>query len=309
MNRVMVLGSMNVDTIWRVDHMPLPGETISADQKTSAGGGKGANQAIAAARSGARTSFVGKVGRDTNGKFMIRSLRKEGIDTTLISGSKQNTGEACIILDRAGQNSIIVYGGANQDIQFSDIERLQFNLSDYDFLVTQFETPESMAVTAFRYAKVNHTITILNPAPAKKKIDPALLKLTDLIIPNETEAEMITGIKITDKKSMRAAAQRLTEKGAKGVVITLGSRGAYYHLPDKADGIMAAVNVQAIDTTAAGDTFIGAFSAFVQKDFSNLPDAIVFANCASSLAVQTLGAQPSIPTREAIQRAMRAYTG
>lgn len=302
MNKVTVLGSINVDTIFHVEHLPLQGETISAEIKSSAGGGKGANQAIAAARSGANTVFIGKIGNDENGKVMIDVLQKDGIDTSHVTISNQlSTGEACILLDNNGQNSIIVYAGSNHDITDDDIDRAQFEIASSDFLVTQFETPERVAVKAFQYAKKNNVITILNPAPAKSHINPALLKLTDLIIPNETESEIITGIKITDEESMKRSAEKLINQGVKAVIITLGASGSYFYGPIE-QGFIKAVTVHAIDTTAAGDTFIGALSSQLNKDFSNLTDSIVFASKASSLTVQKLGAIPSIPTLAAIQR-------
>ncbi|RYL92779.1 ribokinase [Sporolactobacillus sp. THM7-4] len=264
---------------------------------------EGANQAIAAARSGAYTAFIGKVGDDENGKWMIDVLKKDGIDISQVAVSNQtSTGEACILLDDKGQNSIIVYGGTNQEISVDDIDRAQFNIASSDFLVTQFETPERSAVKAFRYAKKNDVRTILNPAPAKSHIDPELLKLTDLIIPNETESEIITGIKITDEESMKRSAEKIMKQGVKAVIITLGASGSYFYCPDE-QGLINACRVHAIDTTAAGDTFIGALSSQLNKDFSNLAETIAFASKASSLTVQKLGAIPSIPTLKAIHGA------
>lgn len=186
-NKVTVVGSLNVDTTLRIKRMPLPGETLAAADKTSAAGGKGANQAVAAARSGAQTAFVGQVGTDNGGEMMIKDLQDNGIDTTGIRENDQvGTGSAAILLDEDGQNSILVYGGANQQLSVDDVAAAKQQIAAADFVIAQFETPQAATLKAFQIAKENGVKTILNPAPAHK-IDPALLKLTDLIIPNETE--------------------------------------------------------------------------------------------------------------------------
>lgn len=305
LNYVTVLGSMNIDTILQVDRLPLPGETRSAKDGRSACGGKGANQAVAAARAGAHTSLIGKVGDDLNGKVMIDALKKDGIDTSYVAVSDQlNTGEAFVFLDDQGQNSIVVYGGANQNIGNDDIDEAQHSIGQSDFLLTQLETPEPAAIRAFEYARAHHVITVLNPAPAKRDIHSRLLKLTNVIIPNELESETITGIKITDRQSMRLSAEKMMDLGVQAVIITLGARGAYF-CSSKDQGLIEAFKVTAVDTTAAGDTFIGALCSRLNKDLSNLADSIIFANTASSLAVQKLGAQPSIPTLEEIRNSRR----
>ncbi|EJN56783.1 ribokinase [Loigolactobacillus coryniformis] len=295
MTRVTILGSINVDTILQIPRLPKPGETLAMSGKQVAGGGKGANQAIAAARAEADTAFIGKVGDDANGKMMLKALQNAKIDTTQISTSNYaDTGEAFILLDDNGQNSILVDGGTNQEIKIGDIETAHETIENADFLITQFETPLTTTLAAFRYAKSVGVTTILNPAPAKTDLDPELLKLTDLIVPNETESETLTGIKVTDEASMNAAATALIKQGVKAVIITVGAKGAYYQT--KADhGFVKAFKVDAVDTTAAGDTFIGALSSRLNSDLSNLPAAVLFANKASSLTVQKLGAQPSIP--------------
>ncbi|MFD0896787.1 ribokinase [Loigolactobacillus binensis] len=295
MTHVTILGSINVDTILQISRLPKPGETLAMSGKQVAGGGKGANQAIAAARAKAETAFIGKVGDDPNGKLMRRALEAAQIDITQISTSNYaDTGEAFILLDDEGQNSILVDGGTNQEIKIADIERAQASIDAADFLIAQFETPLTTTLAAFRYAKSVGVTTILNPAPAKTDLDPELLKLTDLIVPNETESETLTGIKVTDEPSMQAAAHALLNQGVKAVIITVGAKGAYYQTKTE-QGFIKAFKVDAVDTTAAGDTFIGALSSQLQGDLSNLASAIRFANKASSLTVQKLGAQPSIP--------------
>lgn len=299
MNKVTVVGSLNVDTTMKIKRMPLPGETIAAMGKSSAAGGKGANQAVSAARSGAQTSFVGEVGKDNGGQMMLKDLRDNGID---VSGIRENdqvgTGSAAILLDENGQNSILVYGGANQQLSVEDVEAAKKQIVGADFVVAQFETPQAATLRAFQLAKENGVTTILNPAPAQK-IDPAVLKLTDLIIPNETESSALTGIIITDETSMLMSAAKFAQMGVRNLIITVGAKGAFYCTQDGYNFIPA-FKVDAVDTTAAGDTFIGALSSQLKPDMSNIEKALVYAQRASSLAVQKMGALPSIPTKDQI---------
>lgn len=293
-NTVTVLGSLNVDTIVTINHMPLPGETISSHDKSSAAGGKGANQAIAAVRAGADVNFVGKVGQDDAGQFMLKSLADNDVDTSNISeDANTGTGSAIILLDDNGQNSIVVYGGTNQLVGTADIESAQAKIKESDFLIAQFETPQAAALEAFKYAKSNGVITILNPAPAAA-IMPELLTYTDIIVPNETESETLTGIKVTDEASMLQNFAAFQQMGVKNLVITVGDKGAFY-ANDQHHEFIPAFKVNAVDTTAAGDTFIGALSSQLTSDLQNMGDAIAFAQKASSITVQGFGAIPSIP--------------
>ncbi|MFQ9706561.1 MAG: ribokinase [Limosilactobacillus pontis] len=298
-NKVTVVGSLNVDTTLRIKRMPLPGETLAAADKTSAAGGKGANQAVAAARSGAKTAFVGQVGTDNGGEMMIKDLQDNGIDTTGIRENDQvGTGSAAILLDEDGQNSILVYGGANQQLSVDDVVAAKQQIAAADFVIAQFETPQSATLKAFQIAKANGVKTILNPAPAQK-IDPALLKLTDLIIPNETESASLTGIIITDETSMLMSAAKYAQMGVRNLIITVGAKGAFYCTQDGYN-FVPAFKVNAVDTTAAGDTFIGSLASQLKPDMSNIEKALVYAQRASSLAVQKMGALPSIPTHDEI---------
>lgn len=299
MNKVTVVGSLNVDTTMKIKRMPLPGETISTLGKSSAAGGKGANQAVSAARSGAQTFFVGEVGKDSGGEMMLNDLRENGID---VSGIRENaqvgTGSAAILLDEHGQNSILVYGGANQQLSVDDVNAAKKQIMEADFVVAQFETPQAATLRAFELAKENGVTTILNPAPAQK-IDPAVLKLTDLIIPNETESQALTGIIITDETSMLMSAAKFAQMGVRNLIITVGAKGAFYCTQDGYNFIPA-FKVNAVDTTAAGDTFIGALASQLKPDMSNIEKALVYAQRASSLAVQKMGALPSIPTKQQV---------
>ncbi|KRL41135.1 ribokinase [Liquorilactobacillus nagelii] len=299
MNSVTVIGSLNIDTTLQIEKFPLPGETIKALNKSSTAGGKGANQAVAAVRSGALTNFIGKVGNDQSGEFLVEALKEENIDVSGIGVAKNiGTGTANILLDKNGQNSIIVYGGANNKNLSQEVAESSNKIKQSDFLIGQFEIPQSETVRAFLIAKKNHVKTILNPAPAEK-VERNLLDLTDIVVPNEFESEILTGIPVIDLSSMKANAKKFNEMGIANVIITLGEKGVFYSFSDNF-GILLAMKVKAVDTTAAGDTFIGALSAELDPNFENLVSAINYAQRASALTVQRLGAQVSIPTNQEV---------
>lgn len=302
-SKVVVLGSINVDTTYHVERFPQPGETISAKSKSSAPGGKGANQAVAAVRSGAKTSFIGAVGSDNEGQYMLEALKENGIDTHHIMVDKYHgTGTAAVTLDAEGQNDIMIYGGANQAMTTDVLDGIDDVLDDADFLISQFETPQAVTLAAFKMAKEQGVTTILNPAPAHDII-PELLKYTDVIAPNESECALLTGIEIADEDSMLASAEYFQSRGVKHLLITLGSKGVFYATPN-GHGLVPAFKVKAVDTTAAGDTFIGALSSQLKDDLSNVADALVYAQRASSLTVQQMGAMPSIPTADKVRAAL-----
>ena len=296
MNKVTVIGSINLDWTIRVARMAKPGETLHTKEIFTAGGGKGANQAIAAQRLGADTSFIGAVGEDREvSQTMLELLHEDGINCQGIATlSNHKTGQAFVIVDDDSENLIYVHGGANMAFKPEHVDQNRGLITQSDFVVAQFETPIDCTTEAFKIARQNGVVTILNPAPAIDQIPEELLKVTDMIVPNETETEVITGIKITDQASMINAAEKFHALGIKAVLITLGSQGTFYSYAGKI-AIIPALKVNAVDTTAAGDTFIGALSSVLNKDFSNLEDAIKFSNKASSITVQRFGAQPSIP--------------
>ncbi len=302
-NKIAVLGSINVDTTYHMDRFPEPGETLQANDKSSAPGGKGANQSVACARSGAKTYHIGMVGADQEGQFMRESMQEDGIDTRFVGIDKMHgTGTAMITLDANGQNDIMVYGGANQSMTTDVLKGTDELFKDIDFIITQFETPQKVSAEAFKRAKANGVTTILNPAPAKE-IDPELLKYTDVIAPNETESALLTGIEITDEDSMIKTAEYFKNKGVDNLLITLGSKGVFYSTPND-HGLVPAFKVKPVDTTAAGDTFIGALASQLKTDLSNIADALVYAQRASSLTVQKMGAAPSIPTYDGVKAAL-----
>lgn len=301
MNKVTVVGSINLDTNLRVKRMVKPGETIHAKEHYSAGGGKGANQAVAASRAGADTTFIGAVGNDAPGKQMMDLLKEEGIDLSGIDTiANESTGQAFITVDDEGENSITIYAGANFAFGPKEISQKESLLKDSDFVIAQFETPIDATIKAFEIAHENGVKTILNPAPGEDSISADLLKVTDMITPNETEAETITGVHVEDEASAKKAAAKLHDLGVEVVIITIGSKGAFYDFNGTSE-LVPAFQVHAVDTTAAGDTFIGAMSSVLKADFSNLKDAILFGNKASSLTVQRYGAQPSIPYKKEIK--------
>ena len=295
MNTITVIGSINLDTTLRVNQMPKPGETLHAKEHFTAGGGKGANQAVAAKRSGADTYFIGAVGNDGAGMMMNDLLSHEEINTDGVSTlDNQSTGQAFITVDDAGENSIMIFSGANNSFTPEQVKASTGTISKSDFVISQFESAMDSTVEAFNIARNEKVKPILNPAPPLNDIPTDLLSVTDMIIPNETETEILTGIKVTDEKSLKEAADYLHNLGIEAVIITIGSKGAFYDVNGKT-GIVPAFKVKAVDTTAAGDTFIGALSTVLKPDFSNIEEAITYGNKASSLTVQRFGAQPSIP--------------
>lgn len=308
MKKIIVIGSSNVDTTLHVEDFPKPGETINAKEATFAGGGKGANQAIASAQSGAATYFISRIGLDSFGDFIKKQLKQYGVMLDYVQTVPAQTGHAYITLNAAGQNNIIIDHGANYSLRAADAALAKADLTKADCVIAQFETPVAATIAAFKLAKKAGAVTILNPAPALPAISPELLQLTDIITPNETESAAITGIKITDQASLHENAQKLHDLGISNVIITYGKNGSYLKTA-AVEKLVSAFKVKAVDTTGAGDTFIGYLAGKLKKDLSNLEEAAVFASCASSIAVQHLGAQPSIPTLKQVVQQMERYHG
>ncbi|GMA09249.1 ribokinase [Tetragenococcus halophilus subsp. flandriensis] len=296
MSKITVLGSMNLDTTIRTERLPMPGETVHSQEMFTGGGGKGANQAIAAARNGGIVSFIGALGDDAAGKTILELLEQDNIK---IHGIKQleniRTGSAYVMVDDKGENSIIIHGGANQKISDDHIVEVSSLITESDYVIAQLETNLSSIKKGFEIAKQMHITTILNPAPAPKQISEELIQLTDILIPNETELEIITGTKVTNQEELYTAAQIVHQMGIRVLIVTLGSKGAFYSFSNVRSGFVSSYNVEAKDTTAAGDTFIGALVTKLSTDMSNMEEAINYGNKASSLTVQRYGAQPSIP--------------
>lgn len=297
MNKVSVIGSINMDMIISVDSMPKIGETIFSNDFKLAHGGKGANQAVAAKRLGNDVCMISKVGKDAYGSEILESLKNENINIDKIFKCEDKpTGTAVITVNKEGNNSIIVIPGSNMAINVNEVQEAKKVISESDILVAQFETSIDATIEAFKIAKENNVITILNPAPAKK-IPDELLKFTDIIIPNETEAELLTGVQVKDLESAKKAAEEFFKREVKYVIVTMGEKGAALISKDKSV-LIPAYKVKAVDTTAAGDSFIGALTTKMKKriiDIDNLIEAVKFGNKVSSIVVQRQGAQPSIP--------------
>lgn len=301
--RLLVVGSSNTDMIIKLGRIPRPGETLLGGQFVTAAGGKGANQAVAAARAGADVTLVACVGRDMFGDRAIAGLKADKINTRHIRRDpKAPSGVALIFVAESGENSIAVATGANAKLMSKDVQAAEAAFKNADMLVMQLETSIPAITTAARLAKKYNVPIVLNPAPAAP-LAPSLLKLVSIITPNETEAEFLTGIKVTDTASAEAAARVLLGKGVKNVIITLGSKGAYLCNAETSE-LIPSRKVKAVDTTAAGDTFNGALAVALGEGRA-LPDAVRFANAAAAISVTRLGAQPSAPARAEIERLMR----
>lgn len=303
MNKVCVLGSINMDLVVKVKDIPIVGETILSKSFEKISGGKGANQAVAAKRCGAEVSMIAKIGKDENGEILKGKLKENNIDVKYIfEDKKEATGMAFIMVNKGGNNSIIVVPGANMTMDEYEIEASVEKIKESDILIAQFETSEEITLKAFNKAKEFKKVTILNPAPAKE-INEELLKVTDIIIPNETEAEILTGVRVETLEDAKKAGQVFLEKGVNFVIITLGANGAAVIGKEFCE-LVPAYKVKAIDTTAAGDSFIGGLSS--KLDFKNinketLLKAVDFGNKVSSISVQRKGAQPSIPYLKEIE--------
>lgn len=292
--KILVIGSSNTDMTIKSPRIPEAGETILGGEFTSGPGGKGANQAVAAARLGADVTFVCKVGRDLFGKASVEGYEKDGIDTKHTLYSDKPSGVALILVDDKGENVISVAPGANGDITEADIESVRPVIENADFVLLQLEIPVPAVVKAARIAKEAGAYVILNPAPAAALPD-EIYRYLSLITPNRTEIEMLTGI----KDDLESAARELSGRGVKDVVITLGSRGSAIWQGEQLETVPA-MKVKAVDATAAGDTFCGGLAVALSEGKS-LKDAAVFATKASACTVQKMGAQASIPFRNEIE--------
>jgi ribokinase len=310
MPNILVVGSLNTDLVVRAPRFPQPGETISGEDLQVIPGGKGANQAVAAARLGAKVSMLGRVGRDNFGDFLLDNLKSNNVDSSLVQRDDASTGTAIIVVDANGQNSIVLSAGANGKVSASDVEHA--SLSTFDLLLLQLEIPTPTVLRAAQLARQNGVSVLLNPAPARPLPD-ELLALADFLIPNETELSLLTGMEVTDVPSAEAAAKALLARGAQNVIVTLGSKGAL--IVDKhTDTHVDTFKVDVVDTTAAGDAFIGGFAAklFERSGSSLTPtdptiqviDAVRYGCACGALACTRFGAQPSLPTKEEVERFM-----
>ena len=297
--KLVILGSVNADHILNVAHFPLPGETISGNQFQMVFGGKGANQAVAAGRCGANISFLACLGNDDIGKKAKAQLMTDNIDTKSIELIDDvATGVALIFVNQLGENVIGIHAGANGQLDASYVQSHGNIIKEADALLMQLESPLDSVLKAAEIAKQENVQVILNPAPAQELPD-ELLSLVDIITPNETETEYLTGIKVIDDESAQQAADVLHNKGIKTVLITLGSRGVWVSEQNNKGCIVPAFKVKAVDTIAAGDTFNGALITALLEGQSMM-SAIKFAHAAAAIAVTRAGAQPSVPWRHEV---------
>jgi ribokinase len=295
--RVAVVGSLNMDLVARAARLPLPGETLAGQSFTQVPGGKGGNQAVAAARLGAQVAMLGRVGADANGVALRAGLEAEQIDCSALETSPSApTGVALIIVDDGSQNAIVIIAGSNGEVTPATIARHEAVLAAADVVVCQLETPPDAVRAALAAARRLGKTVVLNPAPATGPLPADWLPLIDYLIPNETEAAMLTGLPVGSPEQAATAAAALRRAGARNVLVTLGAQGVLAVLDDGAPQHFAAPRVAAVDTTAAGDTFIGGFAAQLAQGAA-LDDAIRFGQRAAALSVTRAGAQPSIPTR------------
>ena len=301
---IVVVGSSNTDMIIKVPHLPKPGETILGGEFTKAAGGKGANQAVAAARAGGKVTFIAKVGDDIFGESAVVGFREDKINVDcVLKDPIAPSGVAQIFVAEDGENCIAVASGANANLSVEDIRSSAEKIQSANILLTQLETPIATITEAVKIAKENNLTVVLNPAPAQPLPD-NLLSLLSLITPNETEAELLTGIKVVDKASAALASKVLREKGVESVIITLGSKGAFVDNNGE-QYIVSGFEVKAVDTTGAGDVFNGALTVALSEKKS-FREAVKFANAAAALSVTKLGAQPSIPKISEIGEFLKA---
>ena len=296
--KIVVLGSTNTDMVISGARIPVPGETVSGGAFLMNPGGKGANQAVAVARLAAKRgtcTFIAKVGDDLFGRDTATRLKADGIAARLIVDPKNPSGTALILVDGKGQNCISVALGANGTLSPEDIEPYSGEIADAAALLMQLETPIETVVRAAETAHAAGVTVILNPAPARK-LPKALYPLIDWITPNETEAELLTGVKVTDAASAAKATDILLKRGVKHVAITMGAKGCWCGNCRK---IYPCRKVKAVDTVAAGDTFNGAFAVALTEGRS-CHEAIAFAQKASAISVTRRGAQSSVPFRREI---------
>ena len=302
--KIVVVGSSNTDLIVKADRIPRPGETILGGAFHTAAGGKGTNQAVAAARAGGEVAFVARIGADVFGERAIAGFAADRIDVShVVQDMKTPSGVALIVVSREGENSIAVASGANARLSPADVRRAASKIKTAKAVLLQLEIPLSAVNAAAEIAAKNKVRVILNPAPAQR-LDDDLLRHVDVLTPNEIEAEILTGVVIRGKKDMDEAAARLLHRGVKAVLITLGAKGVYVADASGRE-LIPAFKVKVVDTTAAGDVFNGALAVALAEG-RGLHDAARFASAAAALSVTKLGAQPSAPARSAIDRFLRS---
>jgi len=299
-NKVIVVGSYNTDLTIQVNRIPKPGETIIGGKYSRGGGGKGANQSVAAARAGADVCFIARVGNDIFGREGIQRLNDERINTRFVFQDPfAPTGVAFIIVDEKGENSIVVASGANAQLSSSDIDSANVEFSAASVLLVQLESPVETIRTSLQKARANGLTVIMNPAPAQP-LDDGILSMVDIITPNIVEAEMITGIKCSDQIGLQQASKKFLDAGISKVFITLGPHGVYFASAASMERIPP-FSVRPIDSTGAGDVFSGSLAAFLAEG-KDVEEAARMANASASISVTRMGAQTCAPSRYEIEQ-------
>ncbi len=297
--RIVVLGGINMDVVANVQRMPEAGETVHGDKFFMTGGGKGANQAAAAARLGAEVRMVGRVGDDDFGRTLLDALRSEGIDVDGVAPDSSNgTGVAVIMVDASGQNCIAEIYGANRASDETQLDAAKMAMEGADALMLQMETPPEVSLEAARHARSIGVRVIWDPAPAAEMPSEGFL-VADFLTPNETEAEALTGIRVTDEESAREAAEDLIAKGVGAAVITLGEQGVYA-ITEKGHHLVPPFDVDVVDSVAAGDAFAAGLAVAVSEGF-DFEDALKFGAASGGLAVTKPGARDAMPFREEVE--------
>ena len=293
MKKICVIGSLNMDLVVNVDEMPKKGQTLIGENFKEVPGGKGANQAVAIAKLGGDVSMIGKVGNDGFGQTLINALKADNVKTDYIQIENCSSGVAMITVDKNAENSIVVAPGANFRVLREDIDKCIDSIKQSDIVVVQLETPLDTIKYALQESKQLDKYTILNPAPAVK-LEEDIIKNVDLLTPNETELEILSGVKIENEEDIIKAAQVMIQKGVKQLIVTLGSKGSLYIDKDNVK-FKESYKVDAIDTTAAGDSYTGALSVALSQD-KDIQEAMDFASKVGALCVMKEGAQTSLPT-------------
>jgi len=296
--KICVVGSCNLDLTFSVRRLPRCGETLAAHALHQGFGGKGANQAVAAARLGAQVAMIARMGDDAFGRHYLENFRSQAIDTAFVRADPGlPTGMASIFVSDAGENCIVVAAGANAGLTADDIRNAAAVIQRADAVLCQLETPVETALAAFQIARTAGVRTLLNPAPAAD-LPGELLRLTDLCVPNETELELLTARSLEASGGVETAARILRLRGPASIVVTLGAAGAL--VLDETAGLLAGQRVDLVDPTGAGDVFIGALAVFLAEGLA-LRDAARNANAAAALSVTRLGTQSAAPTRAEVE--------
>ncbi len=304
--KIVVIGSSNTDMVVKSSRIPQPGETVLGGKFMLAAGGKGANQAVAAARLGGDVLFITRLGKDIFGDQAVENFKRDQIDITGITRDPDHpSGVALIMVDESGENIISVAPGANMQLLPAHVEKMRERIIDSPIILLQLEIPLSVVESAVRLGKAHNRTVILNPAPATS-LPSGLLANISILTPNRTEAELLTGISITDTESAILAAQKIQSMGVQSIVLTMGSQGALVVHHGETQ-MIPAFSIEPVDTTAAGDAFNGAMAVALALNQSII-EAVRFANAVAALAASKMGAQPSLPYRNEVELFLQRHS-